>query len=165
MSARGVRRQVRLPLDGPLLLSELPRLRAGDTVWLARQSHPRHGTWIEAALTPYRTNQGRQELERGYLGTTNDLTEFALGRAVIVAVGNERRDGHDAVRGLEIPPYLSLSVRMDDSAPETFELAGRNEYGDPRPVRINSDEMILAHPDEYPAYVVAGLVATLKEPT
>jgi hypothetical protein len=156
--------------------NELPELRKGDTVFLARiwdQDFPHAGkVWTEASHTPFQTNQSHEDREHGWCGNTSGTDVTAIGRATVVKVVGEISDTYDGISGKEIPAYLSLQVRLDDDAPDTFEVrmissgfVDEDDYPikEERVVRIFSDEMILAHPEEYPAQVVASAVATANQ--
>lgn len=153
-------RMARVALEGRYAgMENVPMIRRGDTIFLAKIRTEKRGDWTEADYTPFATNMSHEEREDGWLGSTNNVDGFALGRGIVVAVVGEIRDSYDNIRGHAIDPYLSIKVRMDDDAPDTFELVPDGIDGYTIPARINSDEMILAHPEEYPAYVVKGAVA------
>jgi hypothetical protein len=98
-------------------------IREGDTVFLARVSHPNHHSldYTAASLVPHRTNLSREEKEHGDLGSDNTANRTATGRAVVVEVARWV-DEHTVLGHPRVEGFLSIRVRLDDNAPATFEV-------------------------------------------
>lgn len=65
--------------------SELPNV--GQTVYPVRRSHVHTGAeTLELRSQPGRKNLSHEPCERGWLGTTNDVSAEALGRFEVVRV-------------------------------------------------------------------------------
>ena len=113
-------RVARIALDE---LPLLPQIRVGDTVFVAWVSHDRHAfrPHTAANLTPWRTNQSHQEVEKGWCGSTNGVDIMAMGRGVVV-------DDYGTPEPYDVgypthAPYRSLKVRLareGEDLPRTF---------------------------------------------
>jgi hypothetical protein len=103
-----------------------PVPRKGDTVFLAKIRHANHhrADYNAANLTPFLTNMSHEEREHGWLGSSNDADEFAIGRGVVVAINGTVDDSPDWIQPWcgRLKPFLSIKVRTVDKAADTFEL-------------------------------------------